>query len=248
MRDTRSSGKRSVSGEQRCLHEERGEAVGHEWLRVEGEDTSWTVDASFLRSNWTCIWNEGCAGIEREADVDAQLGCCSVGAQFLDEDEAMLIAALGSTLSPEDAQFAGEIAENGALSDDRKNTRLVEGACIFLNRPGFSGGAGCSLHGEALREGDSPLYWKPSVCWQLPVKVERSEAADGGSQATIRAWSRADWGPDGETMAYCCTERGGVADAFVGQEPVVESLREELAALMGDEVVNQIAAMLGQAQ
>ena len=43
--------------------------------------------------------------------------------------------------------------------------------------------------------------------------------------ADVRAWTRADWGPEGETMAWCCTE-GDLA--YVGDRPVVESLAEEL--------------------
>ena len=36
--------------------------------------------------------------------------------------------------------------------DGERKTRVHDGACIFLNRPGFAGGAGCALHGLALRE------------------------------------------------------------------------------------------------
>ena len=214
-----------------------------EWLTVPDGDTTWRVDAAFLSSNWTCIWDRGCAGIEADAAVDAQLGCCSVGAELLDDDEAMLISALATTLDAEHAQFANEIAAGGALNDAMRNTRVVDGACIFLNRPGFAGRAGCALHAEAERSGESPLDWKPSICWQLPLRVERS--TEGGSTlATLRSWSRVDWGPDGETMAYCCTERADArapADAFIGDRPVVESLREELVALMGEAVVDEIA-------
>ena len=31
-------------------------------------------------------------------------------------------------------------------------------------------------------------------------------AADGTEVATVRRWTRADWGDEGETMAWCCTE------------------------------------------
>lgn len=217
------------------------------WLKVPGDGETWNVDVDFLTSNWTCIWDRGCAGIEVVADVDGQLGCCSVGAELLDDDEAMLISAIATTLDPEFTQFADVIAERGALRDDRRNTRVVDGACIFLNRPGFSGGTGCALHAEALRTGESPIDSKPSICWQLPVRVERTEQPDGSTLATLRSWSRADWGPDGETMAYCCTQPRSTdaADAFVGEQPVVVSLREELVALMGhkayDSVVDHLA-------
>ena len=221
-----------------------------DWLEVEDEvgEITWRVDAAFLNSNWMCIWDKGCAGIEREADVDRQLGCCSVGAQMLDEQEAMLISALAATLGPDRAQFAAEISASGALSDDAQNTRLVEGACILLNRPGFPGGAGCALHGEAIANGESPIDWKPSVCWQLPLKVERTKSGDGSDLATLRGWQRGDWGPDGEAMAYCCTEPATsatyAADAYVSETPVHVSLRAELSALMGADVVDRLTAQL----
>ena len=204
------------------------------WIEVSHGEEAWRFDADFLRSTWTCIWDRGCAGIEETAAVEAQLGCCSVGAQMLDDDEAMLISALGATLSPERAQYASNIADGGVLSDDRRNTRLVDGACIFLNRPGFSGGAGCALHAEATASEESPIDWKPSVCWQLPLKVERSSGSDTSEVVTLRRWQRSDWGTDGETMAYCCTERENAhADAYVGETPVYVSLRPELDALLG---------------
>ena len=49
-------------------------------------------------------------------------------------------------------------------------SRLVDGACIFLNRPGFHSGPGCALHLAALNRGERPLDWKPEVCWQLPLR------------------------------------------------------------------------------
>ena len=113
------------------------------------------------------------------------------------------------------------------------SSRVVDGACIFLNRPGFPGGAGCALHLAAVDAGEPPLDWKPSVCWQLPVRVDWAPTDDGRETATVRGWTRADWGDEGETMAWCCTEG---ERAYVGDRPVVESLAEELTALVGEEV------------
>lgn len=214
-----------------------------QWLSIAGlDDVDWRVDASFLTSNWTCIWDSGCEGIEDVAAPDRGLGCCSVGVELLDEDEAMRIAALAATLSPEHFQQY-QAAKDGVLRDDIVHTRVVDGACIFLNRPGFAGGAGCALHGQAVREGESYLDWKPSVCWQLPLRVDRGTDGDGTETATLRRWSRADWGPDGETMAWCCTEGD---KAYVGSAPVIESLADELQALMGDEVVAEIRRQLDE--
>ena len=123
---------------------------------------------------------------------------------------------------------------------DRTRTRVVDGACVFLNRPGFEGGEGCALHIAAVAEGDSPTEWKPSVCWQLPLRVDWAlvdEAdPDGPETATVRRWSRADWGEHGETMAWCCTERTEGGEAYSGADAVVDSLADELQTLAGDAV------------
>ena len=57
-------------------------------------------------------------------------------------------------------------------------------ACIFLNRPGFEGGAGCALHIAALEAGERPMDWKPSVCWQVPIRLEHSTDEIGPPHVT----------------------------------------------------------------
>jgi hypothetical protein len=206
-------------------------------------DTTWRFDDAFLTSNWTCIWGRGCLGILDRPAAELGQGCCSVGA-VLDggTGEAMRISALADTLGPETFQFHAEATSGGIFADDnREATRVVDGACIFLNRPGFEGGSGCALHVAALDAGESPVDWKPSVCWQLPIKVDWSDDGAGGEVATVRAWSRADWGPEGETMAWCCTEGDR---AYVGDRPVVESLAEELEAVVGTPVFVELRRRL----
>ncbi len=202
---------------------------------IDDGQTTWRFDRAFLTSNWTCIWGRGCLGIEVEAAPERGLGCCSVGAELSDVEEAMTIAALAATLDPARFEHHAEAAD-GLFSDvvpsdaGSSNTRVVDGACIFLNRPGFAGGAGCALHLAALDAGESPIDWKPSVCWQLPIHVDWEPRPDGSELATVRAWSRVDWGEDGQTMAWCCTE-GDLA--YRGERSVVESLADELTALVG---------------
>jgi hypothetical protein len=197
-------------------------------------DTLWCFDCDFLESKWACLWGRGCLGIGPEPAEALGLGCCSVGAELGDIDEARLIVALAATLDPTGFERHAEAGETGIFSDEsRTNTRVVEGACVFLNRPGFPGGAGCALHLAALEAGESPIHWKPSVCWQLPIKVDWVDVADGAEVATVRGWARRDWGEDGDTMAWCCTE-GPLA--YVSDSSVVESLRAELEAIVGAKV------------
>ena len=200
---------------------------------IDAGDVVWRFDRSFLESNWACIWGRGCLGILDEPAEHLGQGCCSVGAELGDEDEARNIAALAATVDPARFEHNALAAADGIFSDEtRTQTRIVDGACIFFNRPGFAGGTGCALHLEAIASGESPVDWKPSVCWQLPIKVDWSDDPDRDDAeiATVRRWSRADWGAEGETMAWCCTEGDR---AYVGERSVLESLGEELEAIVG---------------
>jgi hypothetical protein len=210
---------------------------------IDDGETLWRFDTAFLRSNWTCIWGRGCLGILPEPAEHLGQGCCSMGAVLDGEDEARNVAALAATLHPSRFQHHAEAAAVGVFTDQtRTSTRVVDGACIFLNRPGFAGGAGCALHLEALHSGESPVDWKPSVCWQLPLKVDWEPQEDGTEVATVRGWERRDWGAEGQTMTWCCTEG---TRAYVGDRPVVESLGEELEAVVGTTVYVELRRRLG---
>ena len=201
---------------------------------IEEDGTRWRFDRAFLTSRWTCIWGRGCLGILPQPAAHLGQGCCSIGADLDGGDEARMIDALAATLAPDQFEHHAAARDGGIFGDaQRANTRVVDGACIFLNRPGFAGGAGCALHIAADAAGESPLDWKPSVCWQLPIKVDWEQGADGSETATVRAWSRRDWGAEGETMAWCCTEGD---QAYVGDQPVVESLGAELREIVGSTV------------
>jgi hypothetical protein len=221
------------------------EEIPHEAIAVEEIDsgaTVWRFDRAFLLSSWTCIWGKGCLGIHSEPAEELGEGCCSVGAELGDEDEARMIDALAATLPPDRFEHHAAARAGGVFNDDtHTNTRVIDGACIFLNRPGFAGGAGCALHLAAIDSEESPTEWKPSVCWQLPIKVDWEPRADGTELATVRPWTRADWGDDGETMAWCCTEG---ERAYVGDRPVIDSLAEELEAIVGPEVYVELRSRL----
>jgi hypothetical protein len=213
-------------------------------VEIDAGDTVWRFEPTFLRSGWTCIWGRGCLGILDEPAEHLGQGCCSVGAELADEDEARMISALAATLDPTAFEHHANAVEGegGIFSDaSRTSTRVVDGACIFLNRPGFDGGPGCALHIAALAAGESPIEWKPSVCWQLPIKVDWAEGEGNTEVATLRRWSRADWGDEGETMAWCCTE-GDLA--YQGDQRVIDSLGAELEAIVGTEVYVELRRRL----
>lgn len=114
---------------------------------IEDGEVLWRVDTTLLASSWTCIWGRGCLGILPEPAEEMQQGCCSLGADLGDEDEARFISAMAAMLQPERFQHHAEAATGGIFADGRRlETRVVDGACIFLNRPDFDGGPGCALH------------------------------------------------------------------------------------------------------
>jgi hypothetical protein len=202
------------------------------------DGTRWRVDVGFLGSAWRCRWGDGCQGILDEPAEHLQQGCCSVGAELLDDDEAMLIGALAATLQPERFQHHDVAERDGVYADERRrHTRVVDGACIFFNQPGFAGGVGCALHLASLDDGERPIDGKPAVCWQLPLKVDRSMDDDGTEVSTLRRWRRSDWGPGGADMAWCCTEADECHD---GDVPVAVSMSDEIRALVGAEVAVEI--------
>jgi hypothetical protein len=129
------------------------------------------------------------------------------------------------------------------LADGDLGTRLVDDACIFLNRPGFPAGAGCALHKAAEAQKRSHVDLKPEVCWQLPLRREDETAPDGRITSVVRQWDRRHWGEGGEEFHWWCTEDPA---AFVGHEPVYVTMRTELETMAGKLVYRLLVAYLDE--
>jgi hypothetical protein len=196
------------------------------------------ADLTWLSSAWTCIFGRGCAGVVEGRPDD---GCCSHGAFFADDDDLTRVTAAVGLLTDDDWQLAsvgrGAWTEQDGEPEEgvrAQRTRIVDGACVFLNRPGFAGGTGCALHGMALRTGVHPLTTKPDVCWQLPVRREQEnvERPDGTKVlvTTIGEFDRRGWGSGGHDLHWWCT---GSPVAHVSPEPLVVTYADELIALVG---------------
>jgi hypothetical protein len=198
-------------------------------------------DLTWLTSNWMCIFGQGCPGIYAERPLD---GCCTLGAHFSDKDDEKRVRGFVRQLDPEHWQFHAAGRKNGWVETDEdgdRKTAVHEGACIFLNRPGFPGGEGCALHGLALRQGRHPLETKPDVCWQLPIRrtFRDVELPDGTSytEVGIGEYDRRGWGPGGHDLDWYCTAN---TEAHVAREPVYVSLRPELVELMGQKAYDEL--------
>jgi hypothetical protein len=205
------------------------------------------ADLTWLLSSWTCVYGSGCAGVvEGRADD----GCCSHGAFYADDEDEQRVAGFAKELKKKHWQYADlgrreGVSEVDELDDEpARRTRTVDGACVFLNRPGFSGGAGCALHGLALRTGRHPLETKPDVCWQLPVRrtQERVQRPDEVEVlvTSIGEFDRRGWGPGGADLHWWCTSSPA---AHVGAEPLYVSYAPELTALLGQPAYDELARL-----
>jgi hypothetical protein len=201
-------------------------------------------DLTWLTSSWTCVFGVGCRGIYADRPDD---GCCTLGAHFTDADDVERVRTAANGLGEDEWQHRpgpkGFDAEGRLKTsswtekeDGVRKTRVVDGACIFLNRPGFPAGAGCALHQHAILTGVPPHTVKPDVCWQLPIRrtYRTVEQPDGTSylETTITEYDRRAWGAGGHDLDWYCS---GNSEAHVGREPVFRSNAAELVELMGEE-------------
>ena len=196
---------------------------------------------TWLTSRWTCIFGRGCRGIYADRPDD---GCCTLGAHFSDKDDVRRVKRYAKRLTDEDWQFRSEARRNGWLDKDDEGspkTRVHDGACIFLNRPGFPAGAGCALHTYALRHGLHPLETKPDVCWQLPLRrtFRTVDRPDGTTytETSIGEYDRRGWGAGGHDFHWYCT---GNTEAHVGVDPVYVANAPELVQLMGQKAFDEL--------
>ena len=231
--------------------------AGTEWISfLDDAGESWLFDLSYFRSNWNCIFGSGCAGIEETPNVAAHRGCCSYGAHFADDEDLVRVMEVAAVL-PSDLwelnghrpQMEGTKADLNALvdslttldDDGDRVTRIVDGACVFQNRPGYSTGPGCAIHFAAEAAELNPLEWKPEVCWQLPIRVEHHLDDNDHATHLVRQWTRADWGEAGEDLGWWCSE---AEEAYSGTTSAARYLYAEIEALAGTRVADALVAQV----
>lgn len=222
------------------------------------DEQVYRCDLTWLTSNWTCIFGNGCQGIYAEAP---ESGCCTLGAHFSGDEDEERVAAQVARLDDDLWQNRSLAVQSGRSGKSRKSgkvgrkswvetdddgdrkTSVVNGACIFHNSRDFPGGYGCALHALALRDGVHFVETKPDVCWQLPLRrsFRDVERPDGTTyqEISIGEYDRRGWGAGGHDLDWYCS---GNTEAHVGAEPVFVSNATELIALMGQPAYDVLAA------
>ena len=201
-------------------------------------------DLTWLTSNWTCLFGNGCKGLDADKPDS---GCCSDGAYYSSDEDEERVEKAAARLTP-DIWENYSVARKGktlriselGLDKDRK-TKKVNGNCIFMNQKGFSGGYGCALHTLALKEGVHFVETKPDVCWQLPIRRSFEERIVGDNKVSVTVigeYERLAWGEGGADFDWYCTSN---TEAHIGKEPVYISSKNELVALLGPSGYKELA-------
>lgn len=223
--------------------------IDREWVTIIDRDAPaerYLFDVTFLLSRYQCLYGRGCPGTGSTPSAD--LGCCRFGAHYVEPADRARVEAAAARLSPADFQHHAE-ARRGGVSVDlpggEARTRIVDGACVFLNREGWPGGHGCALHRAALERGAEPLEDKPEVCWMVPLRREvREEVGDDGQPqvvTTITSFDRGAWGEGGADFGWWCTE---APEAYGADAPLYETMAAELTAMSSPAVYAELAAYL----
>lgn len=206
-------------------------------------------DLTWLTSRWTCIYGQGCKSIVAEVPDG---GCCVLGAHFAGPEDLARVAAVVARLDEQTWQHhPGSTAVEAWTEQEGEatKTKVVDDACIFLNRTGFGTGPGCAMHHLGERTGQSHVATMPDACWQLPTRRSHRvvEQPDGTSyiEVTITEHDRRGFGPGWRDLDWYCTDN---PEAHVGREPLFRSIAAELTELMGplayDELVRHAEAHL----
>ena len=217
-------------------------------------DQVFRCDLTWLTSQYTCIFGNGCQGIYADSP---ETGCCTLGAHFSDRDDELRVAGFVTQLTPELWQFhpgGSRVAKKEWVGTDEEGARKTlvveydgQEGCVFHNRSDHPTGAGCALHALALEQGRNPLETKPDVCWQLPLRraYRDVERPDGTSytEVSIGEYDRRGWGPGGHDLDWYCS---GNTEAHVGAEPVFLANATELIALMGQAAYDVLAGLCTQ--
>ena len=219
----------------------------HEWVSFEDdrEERTWRFDLTFLGSSWHCIFGNGCQGVLTGPSPELVQGCCSYGAHLVDKADIKNVKEKAALLTDEEWQFKSVAPKSIVEKNDEGDviTVLRDDACIFLNRPGFAGGPGCAFHVAAANHNESYVGWKPEVCWQLPLRREEEVDDSGHVLTSIGQWDRRHWGAGGSEFAWWCTE---APEAFTGSDRVVDSMRDELVAMVGKRTYGRLLAFMDE--
>lgn len=250
------------------------EVATFDWLEFKdpASDEKWRVPLTFMLSNWSCMYGNGCPGhVPAGSDKTfPDIGCCTIGTQMDDPVQIDRVRKMADLLTDEDwdkrlrniAEKKGifknigpELVDfdgDGNMIEGSEHyevgTRVVERGCIFANRSnGSTGKPGCAFAHMANRKGLDHIDTMPPACFQLPLGLRY----DGPEQEinVVVPWDADYWrgrdddGTHDSFMTWWCID---TPDAYTGAQPVYQSYRRELISMMGEAAYKLMAVLIEQ--
>ena len=150
----------------------------------------WRIDVSLMVSHYGCIYGRGCKGTTSVPEF----GCCAIGFSHTDHQDAARMDRHVAKLKDEEWQYHQYRKNWWEKKDEETNGgKIVDGACVFLNRADHPNGPGCALHQAALKRGKNPVNWKPDICNMVPLHVD---AFNEQRVTTLGRYHSYDWRAD----------------------------------------------------
>jgi hypothetical protein len=230
-------------------------SLWYQFNDVTKKDVVWRVNASFLLSNWNCIYGRGCAGIfgATAETYQPDVACCVVGTH-LTAGEVERLDGYVAEMTEEDIgpkglayirkhgwrKDSGGAHDPGDMDAYISRTRLRDGGCVMAKRAGDGDKkTGCAFvhYGNRMGKPDH-ISVMPLICWRVPLML--SHETEPYTLREVRVVHPVDadvWGDGDEPeerdtwMKWWCTD---TPDAYTGTNPVYRLMGLELKAMMGD--------------
>lgn len=198
----------------------------------------WRIDKSMMLSRLTCIFGNGCQGIEEDRP-DA--GCCAHGT-IMAPQELDRVSDAVARLTPDQWQnHRANWRYTRPSADGSTRVRTTKGACVFLNDENHAR-PGCAIHVGALDAGESPYDWKPVICSTYPMAWKHTwEQDDTVEVITIECLTQYDTYSDAH---WWCFE---APEAYVSPEAFVSAWKDSIILLMGERMYGVLRDALDDA-
>ena len=214
----------------------------HEWISFEDdhEQRTWVFDATFLRSNWSCIYGAGCKGVLDARRHRARPGLLQLRRPLrrrrrrADRARRARPARAAPLAEPQEGPQQGRPRDRGRRHQDprrRRRVHLPQPARLRRRRRLRA------AHRRARGRRAATSTGSPTCAGSCRCASSTTPTTTATSPRRLREWKRRDWGEGGDEFHWWCTESD---DAFVGGAPVYQYLRDEIIEMVGQAAYDQM--------
>ena len=196
---------------------------------------------------------QGCKGVLDADATEMEQGCCSYGAHFVDEDDVANVVRHFVRLEPRHMQFYDEAVTAGLPRLRRRGRRHAPPRspgssttrASSSTDPGSPRVPGARCTSPRSRPASARWTGSPTCAGRCRLRLEHSTDENGHVTSRLRDWKRRDWGEGSDDFHWWCTE---APDAYVGDQPVYRSARDEIVELVGEPVYDLLVQLLERAR